>query len=179
MNEHQKWIEMGLSCGFTNVVRLNPLTIQLNEDVRAMCASNKCRMYNTNWSCPPGCGDLSALRERIAKYQDGILVQTVGELEDSLDGEGMMAAQARHQQAFNNLHALLRAQYPNLMAIGTGACTRCQQCSYPNAPCRFPEQMTSSMEALGMLVLQICKDNGLQYYYGTNYIAYTSCFLLI
>ena len=36
----------------------------------------------------------------------------------------------------------------------------------------------SSMEALGMLVVEICKANGLPYFYGENTIAYTSCFLL-
>ena len=76
------------------------------------------------------------------------------------------------------MHALLRRDYPELMAIGAGTCTRCKQCSYPDAPCRFPNLMTSSMEALGMLVLEVCKNNDLTYYYGPNTIAYTSCFLL-
>lgn len=178
MTEQQKWIEMGLECGFTHVVQLNASTIKLNDEVRAMCASNKCRMYNTNWSCPPGCGTLAALRKRISRYHEGILVQTVGELEDDLDGEGMMAAQDQHQRNFARLHALLLTCNPDLMAIGAGACTRCSRCSYPEAPCRFPNQMTSSMEAMGMLVLQICRDNGLQYYYGSHAIAYTSCFLI-
>ena len=34
------------------------------------------------------------------------------------------------------------------------------------------------MEAYGMLVLEICKKNGLTYYYGADKMAYTSCFLL-
>ena len=29
-----------------------------------------------------------------------------------------------------------------------------------------------------MLVMEVCKANDLQYYYGSNAIAYTSCFLL-
>ena len=74
--------------------------------------------------------------------------------------------------------ARLRQETSGLLALGAGSCTRCKQCSYPDAPCRFPERMTSSMEACGMLVLQVCKDNGLTYYYGPNTIAYTSCFLL-
>ena len=34
------------------------------------------------------------------------------------------------------------------------------------------------MEAYGMLVLEVCKDNHLGYYYGPNTIAYTGCFLV-
>ena len=170
--------QQGRACGFTHVARLDPVTIELREDVRAMCASGKCRMYGKSWSCPPACGTLEELRARISRYREGILVQTVGQLEDSMDGEGMMEAEALHKQHFSEMHALLRKDYPELMAIGAGTCTRCKQCSYPDAPCRFPDRMTSSMEALGMLVLEVCKNNDLTYYYGPNTIAYTSCFLL-
>ena len=38
--------------------------------------------------------------------------------------------------------------------------------------------MIASMEAYGMVVLEVCKANGLTYYYGADKMAYTSCFLL-
>ena len=65
-----------------------------------------------------------------------------------------------------------------MLALGAGCCTQCAVCSYPDSPCRFPEKMVSSMEAYGMLVLEVCQKNGMAYYYGPNTIAYTSCFLL-
>ena len=67
---------------------------------------------------------------------------------------------------------------PDLLAIGAGACTKCKECTYPDAPCRFPKEAFASMEAYGMLVVQVCKDNHMKYYYGPETIAYTSCFLL-
>lgn len=170
--------KLGEECGFTHVAPLDVATIELREDVRGMCASGRCSMYGTRWSCPPGCGSLEDCRARVRGYEGGILVQTVGELEDELDGEGMMELEARHKANFDALHRELRARYPKLLALGAGACTRCRECSYPDAPCRFPTEMVSSMEAYGMLVLQICKDNNLTYYYGKNTLAYTSCFLV-
>ena len=178
MIDYEKLSAQGKTCGFTNVARLDPATIELREEVRAMCASGKCRMYGRSWSFPPACGTLEELRARISGYREGILVQTVGQLEDSMDGEGMMEAEAQHKAHFSDMHDLLLQDYPDLLAIGAGTCTRCKTCSYPDAPCRFPDRMTSSMEALGMLVLDVCKANGLTYYYGPNTIAYTSCFLL-
>ena len=53
-----------------------------------------------------------------------------------------------------------------------------QTCTCPDAPCRFPDQAFSSMEAYGMLVMQVCQANHLDYYYGPGKIAYTSCYLL-
>ena len=105
-------------------------------------------------------------------------MQTVGTLEDEMDYEGMTDASQRHQKAFLKFYEQLRAQYPDMLAVGTGGCTQCKTCTYPDQPCRFPDKMVSSMVAYGMLVSQVCKDNDLPYYYGKCTIAYTACFLL-
>lgn len=169
---------LAAEAGFTRCVPLDAATIELRDEVRAMCASGSCGAYGKNWSCPPACGEIEDLRRNIARYRRGILVQTVGEVEDSLDYEGMMAAEAAHKAHFARLHEHLLKQWPDLLALGAGACTRCGDCTCPDAPCRFPERRVSSMEAYGMLVADTCKANGLAYYYGPGAIAYTSCFLL-
>ena len=169
---------IGKECGFTYVAPLDADTIELNTDVRKMCESNSCGMYGANWCCPPGMGDLGVCEEKIRKYKRGVLVQTVGELEDELDGETMMETEAAHKKHFDAMHRRLLEIYPGLLACGAGTCTRCKKCTYPDAPCRFPEHNYASMEAYGMLVTQVCKANDLSYYYGPCTIAYTSCFLL-
>ena len=173
----EKARQMALEAGFTHVGDLTAATIELKEEVRRMCAA--CGQYGKRWSCPPGCGTLEQLRARIGAYEKGILVQTVGELEDPFDGEGMIETEQRHKENFARLYGLLREPYPGLLALGAGCCTICAQCAYPDGPCRFPEKMVSSMEAYGMVVTEVCRANGLQYNYGPNTIAYTSCFLLL
>lgn len=162
--------------GFTNIAPLQAETVELKPEVREMCG--KCGQYGKRWSCPPGCGTLEECRQKIAAYTSGILVQTVGELEDELDGEAMIETEHAHKDNFRRLHELLVREYPGLLALGAGCCTICRDCSYPDAPCRFPEKMVSSMESFGMVVLEVCKANEMPYYYGANKIAYTSCFLL-
>lgn len=173
----EKWEQIGREIGFSHTVPLDVKTLRLLPEVRQMCEANSCRRYGKNWSCPPGCGSLEECRERIAAYSCGILVQTVGQLEDEMDGEGMMEAEARHKENFRNMHDRLLAAGADVLAIGAGCCTRCRECTYPDAPCRFPDKGYASMEAYGMLVTEVCRDNGLAYYYGPATIAYTSCFL--
>ena len=48
--------------------------------------------------CPPGCGSLEECEAKVRQYRYGIIVQTVGELEDAFDGEGMMETEARHKE---------------------------------------------------------------------------------
>ena len=137
---------MAAEAGFTHSAPLDVSTLELRDEVRAMCSANTCRAYGRNWSCPPACG--------------------------------MMEAEAAHKEHFNALHERLLETWPGLLALGAGTCTRCRECTYPDAPCRFPEKRVSSMEACGLVVMDTCKANGLGYYYGPQSIAYTSCFLL-
>ena len=170
--------QLAQQVGFTHIGPLERSTIELRPEVREMCRTGNCGAYGKKWSCPPACGTLEECGERLNRFIRGILVQTVGELEDSLDYEAMMETEAEHKQHFADMEKILRQQYPGMLAIGAGACTKCRECTYPNAPCRFPDQSFASMEAYGMLVLQVCKANGMKYYYGPNTIAYTSMFLL-
>ena len=178
MLDYTALIAQGEQAGFTHVAPLKVSTIQLLPEVREMCATNTCGAYGKKWSCPPGCGTLEECRQRLQAYTAGILLQTVGTLEDEMDYEGMQETGARHAAAFTVLYEKLRPQFPNMLAVGTGGCRQCDTCTYPDRPCRFPDKMVSSMEAYGMLVSQVCQDNGLPYYYGKCTLAYTACFLL-
>lgn len=165
-------------CGFTAWAPLEVSTIELKQEVRDMCAVNSCGQYGKRWSCPPGCGELADCRANLESCTGGILVQTMGDIEDGFDFEAMMEIESDHKEHFLQMYAALREQGVDTLALGAGCCTKCANCTYPDAPCRFPKEMVSSMEAYGMLVMEVCKANGLQYYYGADKMAYTSCFLI-
>lgn len=161
--------------GFTHCGPLDPATIELKPQVRDMCAT--CQMYDKRWSCPPGCGSLETIGEKIHRYSRGILLQSTGEIEDSFDFEAMQEIEAAHKTRFTAIHdALLNREIPHL-AMGAGCCTMCKECTYPDKPCRFPEKMVSSMEASGMVVVEVCQANNQPYYYGSETMTYTSCIL--
>lgn len=176
MLPYTELIQLAKEIGFQAVTPLHADTLEPNDEVRKMCKD--CSAYQTRWSCPPACGTLEQCKQKLRRYHEGILVQTIRALEDEFDGEAMMQAEADHKENFSKLHATLRLRYPELLALGSGGCRLCPQCTYPEQPCRFPERMVCSMESFGILVLQVCKDNGLPYYYGSKTIAYTGCFLL-
>lgn len=170
--------KIAAECGFSAWAALDVSTIELKPEVRDMCAVNTCGMYGKRWSCPPGCGTLEECGERLKDRTMGILVQTIGDIEDSFDFEAMMEIEAEHREHFQEMHNALLEARVNVLAIGTGCCTVCRECTYPSAPCRFPEKLVASMEAYGMVVNEVCKANGLAYNYGPEKMAYSCCFLL-
>ena len=175
---YEQLTKLAEEAGFSAWAPLDVATIELKPEVRDMCAANSCGQYGKRWSCPPGCGTLEACTEELKGFTHGILVQTYGDIEDGFDFEAMMEIESDHKDHFSDMRDALREAGAQILALGAGCCTVCAKCTYPDESCRFPEKKISSMEAYGMVVLEVCKANGLPYFYGENTIAYTSCFLL-
>lgn len=163
--------------GFTEAAALDPRVLEPKAEVRSMCAADKCHAYGKNWTCPPECGDLPTCTARIKACTQGILLQTVGELEDSFDVETMLETEQTHRERFHAMADKVRSICPEALCLGTGGCRICGKCAYPE-PCRFPEKACASMEGYGLLVSEVCAQAGIPYYHGQNTIAYTACILL-
>ena len=110
------------SCGFSEAALLDCSTIELREEVRKMCAADTCGMYGKNWSCPPACGSLEECREKVRGYRFGILVQTIGELEDSWDYEGMQEGQERQKEHCMAFLKELRKVYKDILPLCSAGC---------------------------------------------------------
>ena len=172
----EHWIQTALELGFSAALSLNPATLVPRQDIRDMCAADKCRAYGKNWTCPPHCGTLDACGQKLQSYSRGILLQTVGKTEKAVDTKAYRATEERHLSMFYQLAEQIQAIYPNALCLGSGGCRICKECAYPE-PCRFPEKACSSMEGYGLFVTQVCRDNGAAYYHGENTVTYTACIL--
>lgn len=170
-------VELANSCGFTHAALLDPSTLRVDAEVRSMCAADRCHAYGKNWTCPPACGTLESCAEQMRQCKRGVLLQTVGTLEDSFDYTGMVELEQLHLQHFHDFAEKVRKLVPGALCLGTGGCRICKQCSYPE-PCRFPHKACASMEGYGLVVSEVCRDNGLAYYYGPGTLAYVACCLV-
>ena len=98
MNE--KLLKIAREIGFEHFAPLDISTLELKQEVRDMCADNTCGQYEKRWSCPPGCGTLEECRKLLEGRTCGILVQSVGDIEDGFDFEAMMEIEAEHKARF-------------------------------------------------------------------------------
>ena len=163
--------------GFSAAVKLNMHALIFMEQIRDMCRADKCHAYGKTWRCPPAIGTVEDAFSRASAYKNGLLLQTTGTLEDEFDYESMEETGKRHSDSFINFMKKIKNAFPNALGMGAGTCRRCEKCTYPDAPCRFPEDSYSSMEAYGLWVSDVCEKSGLKYNYGRNTITYVSCVL--
>ena len=178
MPDFEKLTAIAQECGFTHSAPLDVSKLEFTQTVRDMCKANKCDKYGKSWSCPPACAPLEEIREHVMGYSYGLLVQTVGDLEDIFDWEGIMKVGKRQKNSFAKMWKELEKEYGHVLALGSGSCQLCERCTYPKSPCRFPEKREVSMEACGLLVSKVCEDNALTFNYGQKTTSFTSCFLL-
>ena len=170
-------VDRALAFGFSHAGAMDAKKLVVRQEVRDMCSVDKCRQYNQSWMCPPACGSIAENQEKLSRYQVGIIVQTTGEMEDDFDIEVIEEAGGTQKKRFEAFSKILRAEFPDMLPLTSGACTLCEKCSYPDAPCRHPGEATPSMEAFGLVVSDVCTANGVPYYYGKHTITYTGCYL--
>lgn len=178
MADFKKVIQLAINCGFSHVQNLDADSIVIYDTVREACQANKCKKFATNWACPPGCGTLKDCESRIRKYKQGLILQTTGVLSNSYDYKAMSDIMKKHKTQLVDFSKNIKKYYPEGIVIGAGGCEICEKCTYPENPCRFPDKMIYSMEALGMLVNEVCRKNDLPYYYGVNTLTFVGCVLI-
>ena len=154
------------------VIRVDDM--ELDKSFRDLCASNACGLYGQCWMCPPAVGDIDRLMEEVRAYDYALVYQTVGDLEDSYDFEGMIRAKKESdvlaqsiRKAVDDLHI---SRTLHLGAGGCGVCTVCAKRT--NEPCRHPEHAMPSLEAYGVNVSRLANAAGMNYTNGVNTVTY-------
>lgn len=162
-------------CDVHEIAEIEVNNIDISVEVRKMCELNHCGLYNKNWQCPPGVGDLDLLKDKVKKYEKAIVFSNVTEIEDSYDFEGMIEAGKEHSKKClkikEDMNELLGDK--NFMILGAGGCSICDKCTYKeNKPCRLPYKAIASMEAYGMDVVSLSKKCNMKYINGVNTVTY-------
>ena len=170
----EKLVQAALGSGARRAAPVSGGEIVYSESFRDICRSNQCGNYGACWMCPPEIGPVDVLMARARSYPLGVLYQTVGQLEDSFDIEGMFAAAADHaavsQRLQKQAEAMLKAPFLHLTC---GGCHLCPVCAKRTGePCRHPELALPSLEGCGVDVYRAAQAAGLPYIHGPNTVTY-------
>ena len=141
---------------------------------RDICASNSCGYYGKCWMCPPDVGQIGPMMEQLRSYPLGILYQTIGQLEDSFDIEGMGAAGDHHVQVSQRIQRAVKPLLgERMLHLTCGGCHLCPTCAKrDDQPCRHPELALPSLESYGVDVYQTTRATSLRYINGPDTVTY-------
>lgn len=151
--------------------------LRFSQEVRAACEQNICRGYGATWACPPAVGTVTACRERVEQYDTMLLFSRCYHLEDSFDFEGMMEGLLDFKKRVDMFAEKATPQLSDFLLLSNEGCHRCKACTYPAAPCRFPEKLYHALEGYGFIVSDLAAQAGIRYHNGANTVTYFGALL--
>lgn len=172
--ENKDLIQKALELGAYKASVISTKDIVLDRAFRAMCESNACGVYGKCYMCPPDVGDIDELMAQIANYNHALVYQTVAELEDSFDFEGMTEAKKRTYPLAQSLREFFADMgVTKVLHLGAGGCGVCEACAKRiSERCRSPEKAMPSLEAYGVNVFELAKAAGMKYINGQDTVTY-------
>ena len=178
--EIEQLIQIVKQHGATHVVELDPSLLVGHQCYRDSCATNACGNYGKYWTCPPGVGELELITQELRGFPKGIVLQNVTEVEGSWDFEGMGKAAALHNNMVREVASQLRTEYPDtrIKALGNGGCGLCENCTYPDSPCLYPERAVPSISGFGIDAKTMLESHGLRYINGQNTVSFVGLILI-
>ncbi len=173
MNE-QSLLDHALALGFANAALTGTKDITFVPSFRPLCQENLCGKYGVNYSCPPDCGTVEEMRQRILRWPRALVMQTMWDIEDPMDEGRTKPAKARHNRLTREL--MDWAGEPGLM-VGASGCGLCTPCALAEgAPCRFPALQYSCMSAYCVFVKDLAEKCGMEYDCGPGVVAFFSMY---
>jgi len=81
------------------------------------------------------------------------------------------------KQLVDRYQQKLAGVLPEFLLLSNEGCKRCRTCTYPDAPCRFPERLHHSLEGYGFIVSELAKAAGMHYNNGANTVTFFGALL--
>lgn len=178
--DFKELIRDALELNASHAAIVDTSNLVFHEEFRKACEANVCRNYDTNWMGPPAIGPIKDLMIIANRYKQGILLQTVHQLSDSFDWDGMVDARKVHDTIFRKILSKIKIKYKftSILPLNAGCCNFCEKCTYlNNEKCRFPDDAVSSVEAYGINVTTLVKSVEIPYYNGKDTISYVALIL--
>jgi len=173
-------VEKAKEAGAGRAAIVHTVDIRFSEEFRKACERNTCGKYGTNWMCPPAVGPFEELKAKALSYSRGLVFQTVYQLEDCFDFEGMEQGAREHEKVFRNILASIRSDssLEEVFGLNAGECKVCGKCTYLDGEeCRYPDKAVASVESYGIDVNALVSGCGIPYNNGPNTVSYVGLFL--
>ena len=196
----EKIRDEALALGFTRAEYIEQDKIVFYPELRAICEGTQCGCYDANWVCPPAFGSFEDGKKKILSYKNFLLFSKKYELEDRFDFEGMQQGMRDFRRSIPGLEraareALLSSDTEGrdaaeertleqkadsipvqeedpIFILSAGSCGLCKNCTYPDAPCRFPQLLHHPIEGYGLNVNELAQSCGMAYNNGPATVTY-------
>ena len=156
-------IKLAEEAGFQAAV-IPAMDVPVDGSFRKFCEDNLCGKYNANYSCPPGCGTVEEVHQRLFTRDKALVLQTIHEIGSYENREAILRSKKDLNVAILELTEKLRQMGIDCFCLGYGGCPLCSPCKQVSGePCTFPDKRISCMSAYCIDVGKLAQKCGLEF----------------
>jgi len=156
-------IELAKQRGFCAAF-IDTAQIVQEPSFRKFCEDNLCGKYNANYSCPPDCGTVEQVQERLKAGKRALVLQSIWEISSYDNKEGIQQSKKAHNAAILRFTDTLRKEGMNGFCLGYGGCPLCDPCKrVTDEPCAHPDKKNSCLSAYCINVAKLAVNCGLEF----------------
>ncbi|MGI6109735.1 MAG: DUF2284 domain-containing protein [Eubacteriaceae bacterium] len=151
-------------------------TIPFSDRVRTVCR-DYCPMYGKRWHCPPAVGPVGDCRRELLVYPQALVFSTIDEADTENLAE-LLSMRKQHEEITADLAADLTAAGYQIKVLSSG-CIPCEKCTYPDAPCRFPDKAFPTIESNGIVFAELADNCEMELSCGSGTVTYFSIIFML
>lgn len=165
---NERLLELAKEEGFYAAM-LTPEQVPVDEKFRVYCEQNLCGNYGANYSCPPDCGTVEELREKILAEDKILIVETIWDIDGYEDKAPIQKTKQIHNAMVLRLKAKMEKEGCVGFCSGYNGCPLCSPCKRrEDLPCIHPDQRISCMSAYCIDVEELAKRCDLTFAWNPN-----------
>lgn len=165
---NQKLMELAHQEGFLAAV-IEPEKIPVDGKFRVFCEENRCGKYHANYSCPPDCGTVEELHQKLLGEERALILEKQWPIQGYEDKAGIEQAKREHNAMVLRLLDKIRQAGMEGFCSGYNGCPLCTPCrQVEGKPCAFPEKRISCMSAYCVDVAELARRCELPFAWDSN-----------
>lgn len=175
----EKMIEIAVEEGFADAAVISTKELVFRPEFRMICEDNACGNYGRNYGCPPACGPVEEMRQRMLSFEHALVFQSMTEMEDVFDASATKSVKKNHTAL--TLKVLKRYEKEGLpltgLTIMAGPCNFCAQCKLLSGePCVFPDMRFSCLSAYCIDSNQLAESCHMEFSWNNNIATFFSIY---
>lgn len=169
----ENWTARAAELGFSAAAWVDTKDIPFEPAFLQCCEENLCGKYGANYACPPACGTPYEMIGRIRAGSRALVLQTLWEIDNPMDGTKTKPAKREHNRMERALLAEMQEVHPETFMVASSCCDLCLRCAMVDGkPCLIPEKKFSCMSAYCVFVRKLAELCGMDYDCGRGLIAF-------
>ena len=149
-------------CCFKEIGTPSPDAASMKK-CRDLCAQNLCGEYGVTWACPPGVGSDRDCLKDIKSFSKAAVIIKKYEDVDLKDRAATGKLAVEFQDTCRRFGNMLRKNGYRVLPLSDGGCKYCKKCSYPEEPCKFPDQKMASVSSYGIEMEEYMKKQNIDF----------------